>query len=200
MEVMGSEPWKGRQNIKEDADCAAAYVSWYDALAYCKALTAREGTHYRLPTEEEWEYACRAGTQTAWNFGGEGAALGKYAWYAKNANDLGAKHPHQVRLKIPNPFGLYDMHGNVLEWCQDYYAKRDPQVSPEKDPSRPPVGASKVLKGGTWFNRSYDTRSARRHHLPPDQRNHFSGFRLVFQLESVLGQPQLTNSLPRRPD
>ena len=96
-------------------------VSWNDAKAYCDWLSKKTGDTYRLPTEAEWEYACRAGTTTKWSFGDDEKELGKYAWYDKNAYDKGEKHSdygtHPVGEKLPNPWGLYDMHGNVWEWC-----------------------------------------------------------------------------------
>ncbi|MBT5122983.1 MAG: formylglycine-generating enzyme family protein, partial [Planctomycetaceae bacterium] len=119
--VMGTEPWKGEDDVKEGPDYAASYVSWDDAIDYCKKLSEKEGKTYRLPTEAEWEYACRAGTETAWSFGNDEKELGDYAWNLKNAYDIGKGYAHQVGQKRPNAFGLYDMHGNVYEWCHDYY-------------------------------------------------------------------------------
>jgi formylglycine-generating enzyme required for sulfatase activity len=122
--VMGTEPWKGQEYskyVKEGANYPASYVSWDDAVAYCKKLSEKERKTYRLPTEAEWEYACRAGTETRWSFGDDENKLGDYAWYDKNAWDIDEKYAHQVGLKKSNAFGLYDMHGNVFEWCHDYY-------------------------------------------------------------------------------
>jgi formylglycine-generating enzyme required for sulfatase activity len=96
------------------------YVSWDDAVAHCKKLSEAEGKTYRLPTEAKWEYACRAGTNTTWSFGDDEKVLGDYAWYDKNAWDIGEEFTHQVGLKKPNGFGIYDMHGNLWEWCSDY--------------------------------------------------------------------------------
>ncbi len=92
-------------------------ISWDDARAYCEWLGELTGEHYRLPTEAQWEYACRAGTETRWSFGDEERDLDEHAWYSGNAD--GKLHP--VASRRPNPWGLYDMHGNVWEWCADWY-------------------------------------------------------------------------------
>jgi len=113
---------------------SATYVSWDDAVAYCKKLSEKEGKTYRLPTEAEWEYACRAGTETPWSFGTDENVLGDYAWYRENTFNIDEKYAHQVGLKKPNAFGLYDMHGNVYEWCHDYYEEDYYKQSPEQDP------------------------------------------------------------------
>jgi formylglycine-generating enzyme len=162
--IMGTEPWKGKEYVKEGPDYAASYLSWYDAVAYCEKLSEREGKTYRLPTEAEWEYACRAGTETAWSFGNDEKVLGDYAWYHENAWDIEEKHAHQVGLKKPNAFGLYDMHGNVGEWCFDCYREDYYKQSPEQDPAGP-VGGPRVLRGGSWvlgvrYSRSADRLSA----------------------------------------
>ena len=88
-EVMDTEPWKGKQDVKEGPNYAATFVSWNDAVAFCKQLSAKEGKTYRLPTEAEWEYACRAAAETRWSFGDDEMALGDYAWYRENAFDFG---------------------------------------------------------------------------------------------------------------
>ena len=147
---MGTEPRKGQlfgKYVKEGANYAATYVSWDDAIAYCKKLSEKEGKTYRLPTEAEWEYACRAGTKTAWSFGDDEKVLGDYAWYYENADSEDEKYAHQVARKKPNAFGLYDMHGNVYECCHNYYGEDYYKNSPEKDPGGPRPALS-VFFGG----------------------------------------------------
>ena len=91
-------------------------ITHHSAMEYCRWLSAKTGKTYRLPTEAEWEYACRAGTKTAYSFGDDPSKLGDYAWYVENA-----EKPQPIGKKKPNPWGLYDMHGNVSEWCLDQY-------------------------------------------------------------------------------
>jgi formylglycine-generating enzyme required for sulfatase activity len=181
-EVMGTEPWKGKGNVKEGPNYAASHVSWNDAVAYCETLSEKEGNTYRLPTEAEWEYACRAGTETTWSFGDDEKALGDYAWYQENAWDIDEKYAHQVGQKKSNAFGLYDMHGNVFEWCNDYFEEDYYKQSPEKDPTGPTSGSFRVLRGGSWPDRTRGTRSARRFGIDAD-RYGSSGFRLVRELD-----------------
>jgi formylglycine-generating enzyme required for sulfatase activity len=124
-------------------------VSWEDAVAFCQALSGREaekqrGRVYRLPTEAEWEYACRAGSRTAFSFGDDATQLGRYAWLKDN--DEGRTHP--VGEREPNPWGLYDMHGNAWEWCADAYDGAYYQAAPAHDPPGPRRGTGRVIRGG----------------------------------------------------
>jgi formylglycine-generating enzyme required for sulfatase activity len=181
--VMGTEPWKGQQAVKEGPNNAASWVSWDDAMAYCKKLSEKEGKTYRLPTEAEWEYACRAGTKTTWSFGDDDKELGDYAWDIENTMYFGEEYAHQVELKKPNAFGLYDMHGNVLEWCHDYFEEDYYKQSPAKDPTGPTSGSFRVLRGGSWFLFARGTRSARRRWGDADYRDGSFGFRVVRELD-----------------
>jgi len=157
-QINKTEPWKGQKSItKEGGDLPAAKVSWDDAVAFCRNLTEQErkgnrlpdGWEYTLPTEAQWERACRAGTVTKFSFGDDESRLGDYAWFGdevdvNDANDLSAK---PVGKKKPNPWGVHDMHGNALEWCWDGYAVklrggRDPVVKPDK--------SNRVARGGDW--------------------------------------------------
>ena len=181
--VMGTEPWKGEQFVKEGPNYAATYVSWDDAVAYCKKLSEQESKTYRLPTEAEWEYACRAGTQTRWSFGNDEKVLGDYAWYYENAWDIDEQYAHQVGLKKPNAFGLYDMHGNVCEWCNDYFEEDYYQQSPAQDPTGPVTGSFRVLRGGSWESLSRTARSAFRDRRDARRNYDLYGFRLVRELD-----------------
>jgi formylglycine-generating enzyme required for sulfatase activity len=179
--VMGTEPWKGKGDVREGANYAATHVSWDDAIAYCKKLSEAEDKTYRLPTEAEWEYACRAGTETAWSFGDDEKALGDYAWYRENTTDIGEEYAHQVELKKPNAFGLYDMHGNVYEWCHDYYGVY--KQSPAQDPPGPARGSFRVLRGGSWNENSRCRSSAFRLSREAYHRYFSIGFRVVRELD-----------------
>jgi formylglycine-generating enzyme required for sulfatase activity len=185
--VMGTEPWKGEDYIKEGANYPATFVEWDDAVAFCKKLSEKEGKMYRLPTEAEWEYACRAGTKTTWSFGNDEKVLGQYAWCDKNAAEIvSEKYAHQVGLKKPNAFGLYDMHGNVFEWCHDYYGEDYYKQSLAPDPTGPVTGSFRVLRGGSWVNITRNARSAYRNGGDADfhfNRGYFVGFRLVRELD-----------------
>ncbi len=174
--VMGTRPWEGKQNVKEGADYAASYVSHGDAVEFCLRLSKQEGVEYRLPTEAEWEYACRAGTTTAFSFGDDEAKLGQYAWYDKNALDIGEKYAHRVGQKLPNRWGLYDLHGNVSEWCQDWYG---PYGSEKvvNDPMGPAQGSRRVLRGGPFAGPTLFVRSASQTFNQPDLRFDYTGFR-----------------------
>jgi formylglycine-generating enzyme required for sulfatase activity len=181
--VMGTEPWKGKGNVKEGPNYAVTYVNWNDAVEYCKKLSEQEDKTYRLPTEAEWEYACRAGTQTTWNFGDDEKVLGDYAWYRENAYNIDEKYAHQVGLKKSNAFGLYDMHGNVWECCSDYFDKDYYKESSENDPQGPAQGSFRVLRGGSWNFSTRGTRSAHRGRLDAGLRYGNDGFRLVRELD-----------------
>ena len=158
--VMGTEPWTGQKNVQADKDCPATYVSWGDATEFCKRLTDLEraaGTlkadeEYHLPTEAQWERACRAGTETAFSFGDDESKLGEYAWFDGNAKKVAERYAHKVGLKKPNPWGLYDMHGNVWEWCSNWYGT----LPGGTDPVGPEEGSSRVGRGCSWWGNPGD--------------------------------------------
>jgi formylglycine-generating enzyme required for sulfatase activity len=178
--VMGTRPWQGKQYVQEGPDNPATYVNWHDAVAFCRKLSEQEGVDYRLSTEAEWEYTCRAGTTTVYSFGDDASQLGQYAWYRKNAWDSGEKFAHVVGQKLPNRWGLYDIHGNVWEWCQDWYAGYG-FVSEKAltDPRGPAQGERRVLRGGSFVPTALYARSANRNNNSPAFRNYSCGFRVA---------------------
>jgi len=149
-------------------------VSWHDAKAFCETMTARVGETVRLPTEAEWEYACRAGTKTRFYTGDSRKDLAKAGWCRENS---GGK-PHPVGQKMPNGWGLYDMHGNVVEWCWDWFGADYYGESPAADPTGPRSGKTRVRRGGNWKDWS-GPRSAHRGGNPPDTTYIKQGFRVV---------------------
>jgi formylglycine-generating enzyme required for sulfatase activity len=169
--VMGTNPshFKGPQNPVEK-------VSWDDAVEFCRNLSEllaekKSGHVYRLPTETEWEYACRAGTTTKYSCGDSDSKLGDYAWYDKNSNNT----TRPVGQKQPNPWGLYDIHGNVWEWCQDWYG--DYPSGSVTDPTGLASGDRRMLRGGSFNSRTSYVHSAFRGSKQPGNRRLSDGFR-----------------------
>lgn len=150
-------------------------VSWHDANDYCKWLSKQTGDNYRLPTEAEWEYACRAGTQTKWSFGDDEQGLGKYAWYTENSNSK----THPVGEKKENPWDFYDMHGNVWEWCVDDWVDNYEDTPRDGTAYKNASSDNKVLRGGSWSSYAFDARSAFRLRNLPVLRNGVRGFRIL---------------------
>lgn len=158
---------------------AVTMVSWDDAQSFIEWLNKKEGgNHYRLPTEAEWEYAARAGTTTKYSWGGSEGQAGSYAWYDKNAYDVGDKYAHGVGGKAANPWGLYDMHGNVYEWVQDWFDENYYRNSPASDPQGPSSGKYRVYRGGGWRHGAGYMRSAYRNRSSPGRRDSL-GIRLL---------------------
>jgi formylglycine-generating enzyme len=167
-------------------------VSWNDAEEFCKWLSKKEGKTYRLPTEAEWEYACRAGTTTRYYSGDDPETLAEvgnvadatakakfpdWRWTIKASDGYVFTAP--VGKFKPNAFGLYDMHGNAWQWCADRYGAEYYAKSPIDDPTGPDSGDDRVLRGGSWNNGPYVTRSAGRFGLAPDDRGSIAGFRVA---------------------
>ncbi|MFN0112470.1 MAG: SUMF1/EgtB/PvdO family nonheme iron enzyme [Blastocatellia bacterium] len=172
--VMKANP----SNFKGD-NLPVETISWTDAFEFCLKLSEKTGNEYRLPTEAEWEYACLAGSTGKYCFGDDKALLNDYAWYYENS---GSK-THPVGEKKPNNWGLHDMHGNVWEWCQDwydanYYAELGKQGE-TVNPQGPANGKYRVLRGGSWLNDLSDARAVVRLGDIPAARNYGFGFRVV---------------------
>ena len=193
--VMTTEPWAGLPYRPENP---ALHVSWEDAQAFIRRLNDAAGVSlYRLPTEAEWEYACRAGTESVWSCGDNQKQLRQYAWYYDPSNVVSRDPYHPwgtvtvyagptttkpVGRKQPNPWGLYDMHGNVFEWVQDWYLHLYYGVSPNANPPGPPKGSERVIRGGFYKNPAAQVRSAYRNHVPPTTASGNIGFRVVREI------------------
>jgi sulfatase modifying factor 1 len=186
--VMGTTPWKGEKYVKEGSRYAATYVSWEDAMEFGTKLTTQErqvgrlpaGWRYTLPTEAQWEYACRAGTQTAYGFGGDASRLSEYAWFDGNAYYLNEKYAHEVGLKKANAWGLHDVHGNVWEWCRDW---KDGKLPGGVDPEQTKQALDRVFRGGSWYRHAVSCRTAYRQFDGSGFRYYYLGFRVVCSSE-----------------
>lgn len=192
--VMGETP----SYFKHQPENPVETVSWYDAVRFCNKLSemekrkpfyevkgknvtipSKDGPGFRLPTEAEWEYACRAGTKTRYSFGGDSAGLGEHAWYRENSG----QKTQPVGKKHPNKFGLYDMHGNVWEWCWDgwdeNYYKLFSTHKPVVDPLGPSLATFRVVRGGGWDFSPRSLWSAARVRREPDDKLVSLGFRVA---------------------
>ena len=159
--VMGTYPAELKGNPANPVE----QVCWEDCEEYLKKLNGMGIGTFRLPTEAEWEYACRAGTQTAYSFGDDVRKLREYAWYDGNSGNT----VQQVGTKKPNPWGLYDMHGSVWEWCSDWYD--DYNMAKQTDPKGAAGGPYRVFRGGSWSSLSEYCRSASRDRFWPSYRD-----------------------------
>ena len=182
--VMGTNPSYFQKQFIGKSDSSmhpVDQISWDNAVEFCKKLSdlpeeKRAGRVYRLPTEAEWEYACRAGSKTAYCFGDERDSLGDYAWFSEN----GGLQTHPVGEKKANAWGLYDMRGNVFEWCSDWYGEYSKAAS--SDPMGPQRGSDRVLRGGSFRYIFESCRSADRYAVSPSDQKFDYGFRLALSL------------------
>ena len=189
VEIMANNPSFHRREMNP-----VEQVSWEDAVRFCNALSMIEGLQpsydeatwesdfssggFRLPTEAEWEYACRAGTQSAFSSGDSEDALSLVCWYNENSSG----EPHPVGLKEPNEWGFFDMHGNVWEWCHDRYSPLFYSVSTQRNPTGPTDGTIRVKRGGSWFSGSDNCRSSFRGFSAQNTILNRNGFRVVKKL------------------
>lgn len=169
--VMGDNPGY----FKGCPDCPVENIDWEDAMRFIARLNELTGKHYRLPTEAEWEYAARGGTETAGNQYSGSNTLNDVAWYYQNSN----KKTHPVGTKMPNELGIYDMSGNVWEWCSDWYGETYYAGSPLDNPRGPLTGDMHVLRGGSWFDFDIECLTIHRFHPLSDYRKYVIGFRLA---------------------
>jgi len=199
-QVMGTVPWKSEflEYVNQGPNFPAMHVTWNDAVAFCRKLTNQErgagrlpaDWEFTLPTEAQWEYACRAGTTTTFSFGDDETKLGQYGWFRDTRrrrrsvlpdwNPQSDEWAQLVGRRKPNAWGLYDMHGNVYEWCRDVYSVKlhggdDPEVTKNKDWGR-------VVRGGSWFNLASSCSSAAREQFNPRTESNTIGFRVSLAL------------------
>ena len=183
--VMGINPsyFQGNKIRGSSSNHPVEVVSWEDAVEFCKKLAVlpeeqKAGRVYRLPTEAEWEYACRAGSKTAYSFGESSKSLGDYAWFG---NSNGQTHP--VGEKKANAWGLFDMHGNVWEWCSDWYDEYP--TGAVSDPVGPREGTGRVPRGGSWNTGAAHCRTADRSRPGPSGRFYSHGFRVALSSSEI---------------
>ena len=179
---------KAKVRGKETTQSPVEMVTWHQAVEFCKKLGAaaaekKAGHTYRLPTEAEWEYACRAGTKTPLHYGevvdSYSANFNGLSPYGHGRGGPFLRTTARVGDYPANAFGLFDMHGNVMEWCSDWYAADYYQKSPKQDPMGPASGTEKVTRGGAWSNSGKACRSAVRTKMAPDDSHYGLGFRVV---------------------
>jgi len=168
--VMGTNPSKS-----QGANRPVESVSWQDAVRFCRKLSAKTRRRIVLPTEAQWEYACRAGSKTRFSSGDSDADLAPHGWSRQNSG----LHTHEVGKKKPNAWGLHDMHGSIWEWCADWYGEDYYRRSSRTDPQGPGNGSARVLRGGSAFDHPKSCRSALRHRIAPDGRHFNVGLRVA---------------------
>jgi formylglycine-generating enzyme required for sulfatase activity len=170
--VMGTNP---SQFVGDDLPVER--VTWVEAREFVKRLSALSGKTWRLPTEAEWEYAARAGEPGMWSHGDDEDGLTRFSWFDENAR----QRTHAVGTRKPNAWGLFDVHGNVWEWCEDWYGDAAYKGGDAVDPRGPGAGSQRVLRGGSYGSIASGCRSANRYSFDPDERFVASGLRVVLE-------------------
>lgn len=199
--VMGTRPWRTSWNtprlyVTEGDNYPATWITWPEARAFCERLSQTEAAVYRLPTEAEWEHACRNGSATAWSFGDDASVAADNGWFRQNTvTDMYSLRPREVGGKAANSAGLVDMHGNVAEWCVDRFKNY-----PLENTSEPPTTLG-VLRGGSWFVSHTQGRSATRDRLRIRRRLGSAGLRVVRELPGKREFPgtEASPALPSNP-
>ena len=184
--VIGNNPscYQGALVGNQNADLPVENVSLDDAVEFCKKLSElpeekKAGRVYRLPTEAQWEYACRAGSKTIYSFDDEEGLLPEYGWFKRNSS----QRTHTVGLLEPNAWGLYDMHGNVWEWCSDWYGEYPKGAV--SDPTGPTIGTDRVNRGGCWLYLAANCRSASRNWAKSSYQDGLLGFRVALSSSRI---------------
>jgi len=160
--IMDIKPWDGMISGKPGDDYAASWMNWHEANEFCQKLAKKTGKKINMPTEAQWEYACRAGSDTMFCFGDDLSKLGEYAWFADNCRKTNEPYAHAIGTKKPNAWGLHDMHGNVWEWCRDKYSKYPEDGAARVDPVDTSDSKFQAVRGGSWHNDVVWLRSASR--------------------------------------
>ncbi|MCP4404271.1 MAG: formylglycine-generating enzyme family protein [bacterium] len=176
--VMGTEPWDDKFGAKSGDNNTANYISWDDASRFCKLLSEKSGKKVSLPSEAQWEYACRGGSKMAYCFSDVVSKIGDYAWYRDNYNEK-EDYARPVGQKKANAFGLYDMHGNVWEWCRDWFDEKAYAKAKDVDPENTREGSVRVIRGGSWDSPPRNCRAAYRLRIIPAVYNCYRGFRVI---------------------
>jgi len=190
--IMGTTPWEGKKAVVNNPAHAVNHVTWDDAMAFCAKLKEKDARSYRLPTEAEWEYACRAGSTTRYCYGDDLKAekLGEYAWYLKSfMENEDQRHVHKVGVKKPNNWGIHDMHGNAWEFCMDTMHKNYEGAPTDggawiKDGIMREDGvSSRVVRGGGLRSTDRRVRTASRYSKPQNCGIYYVGFRVVAEVK-----------------
>jgi formylglycine-generating enzyme required for sulfatase activity len=182
--LMGTEPWKDKTQTKAGDKYPASWMTSYQAIEFCKVLSKKTGRKVSLPTEAQWEYACRGGATTAYCYGDDPKKIVDYAWCWLNTRKANPPqiYAHLVGTKKPNAWGLYDMHGNLWEYCSDWYDKDYYARSPKVDPENTTETKLRSVRGGSWHNGSREARSTMRSSWTGPKYVHYNyGFRVVVQ-------------------
>jgi formylglycine-generating enzyme required for sulfatase activity len=185
--VMDEKPYAGKMVTKAGPDYPASWMQWKEAKEYCAKLSKKLGRKVALPTEAQWEYACRAGSETEFCYGDDPAKIGDYGWLGGNMidNQKAKTYARKGGQRKPNAWGLYDMHGNVWEWCLDWYSKDFYAGGNKVDPVCSKEAKTVVARGGSWYNGAIHLRSAARNSWTgPGYRHYNYGFRVVVAADS----------------
>jgi formylglycine-generating enzyme required for sulfatase activity len=185
--VTGTEPWTNKTQTKIGDEYSAAWMTSYEAIEFCETLSKKTGKAVSLPTEAQWEYACRAGSTTSYCYGDDPEKLSEYAWHWGNTRAGTPPEPyaHPPGLKKPNAWGLYDMHGNLWEYCSDWFDKDFYARSPKVDPENTTETKLRGVRGGSWHNNSRLARATSRSMWTGANYVHYNyGFRVVVAASS----------------